>query len=99
MEFPVIFYQNNQIPTFLLFLPDPAERFEIQGGQICLEGSIGSPLIGIGLVMCLQKASGGIYPTVPIIIFSSGQTFYNEANTPLITKIALNSFFRTFSVP
>ena len=40
MEFPVFFYQNNQIPTFLLFLPDPAERFEIKWGQICLEGVI-----------------------------------------------------------
>ena len=76
-----------------MFLPDPAERFEIKWGQICLEGSIGFPLIGIGLVMCLQKASGGIYPTVPIIIFSSGQTFYNDANTPLVSKIALNLFF------
>lgn len=40
MEFPVFFYQNNQIPTFLLFLPGPAERFHIKWGQICMKGVI-----------------------------------------------------------
>ena len=68
MEFPVFFYQYNQIPTLLLFLPDPAERFEIKWGQICWEGVIGLPIIGLGL-MYLQKASGGIHLTVPITIF------------------------------
>ena len=57
MEFPVFFYQNNQIPTFLLFLPGPAERFHIKWGQICMEGVISPPLIEIGL-MYLQKESG-----------------------------------------
>ena len=43
MEFPVFFYQNNQIPTFLLFLPGPAERFYIEWGQICMKGVISPP--------------------------------------------------------
>ena len=58
MEFPVFFYQNNQIPTFLLFLPGPAECFHIKRGQICMKGVIvHTALLGIGL-MYLQKASG-----------------------------------------
>ena len=55
MEFPVFFYQNNQIPTFLLFLPDPAEHFHIKWGQICMEGIISPPLIGIGLILIFYK--------------------------------------------
>ena len=43
MEFPVFFYQTNQIPTFLLFLPGPAECFHIKRGQICMKGVISPP--------------------------------------------------------
>ena len=91
MEFPVFFYQNNQIPTFLLFLPVPAEHFHIKWRQICMEGLISPPLIGIGLILIFYKYQyRGIIFVIDIFLTFCQQIVVLQRPSKLIENIQIN---------